>query len=332
VTLCGLSAASSCSGLAPFPYCISTPAPPPTPSGGKLTPIPKPAGAYVLPSSVCGAPDGSAALQAALNAAAGGSLWIPDGCIVNTSVESGISSNTTIACGVGAGIHNMAPIACYGAPSSLVSHSSSNVTIEGCTFTGIYTPSMAAQGDVCGAGGPNGGGAPAQFYGGSNIVFTDNAVTNDFSGQGLFFGGDSNVTISNNYFANNFLMGMQLSNCQNCNVTGNYSLDSNWDMEDETVSSVGSTSGTWSNNTFACDSTGTGWGSQFYPGAYFICEWNAGEGCSAYPSPCTPGEYSAVTYQNNTITGPGADLDWSSYDSATLINNTYTNGGVLSKH
>jgi parallel beta-helix repeat protein len=149
----------------------------------------------------------------------------------------------------------------------------------------------------------------AQFYGGSNIVFTDNAVTNDFSGQGLFFGGSSNVTISNNYFANNYLMGMQLSNCQNCNVTGNTSLDSDWDLEDETVSPPGSSSGTWSNNVFSCDSTGTGLGSQFYPGAYFICEWTAGEGCSSYPSPCTPSEYSGVTYQNNTIT-PGRARTW----------------------
>jgi hypothetical protein len=32
---------------------------------------------------------------------------------------------------------------------------------------------------------------------------------------------------------------------------------------------------------------------------------------------------------NNTITGPGAVLMTSSFDGATLINNTYTNGGRL---
>jgi Right handed beta helix region len=323
MTLCGLSAASSCSGLAPFPYCI-LPGPPPTPSGGKLTPIPKPAGAYVLPSSVCGAADGSAGLQAALNAAAGGSLWIPDGCVVNTSTFSEIPSNTTIACGVGATIHNAAPLACNGMASSLVSNGNSNITIEGCTFTGIYTPSMAAQGVAMCAGGINGGGAPVMFYNGSNIVFTDNAVTNDFSGQGLLFDGPNNVTVSNNYFANNFLMGMQVSNCQNCNVTGNYSVDSQWDLEDARDSPPGTTTGTWSNNTYACVN---GIGQiTLNPGWPGNCPWTAGIGCSG--TTCTPGEYSGITIQNNTITGPGAVLmTYLPFMGTVLNNNSFTNGG-----
>src|ERR1700730_12929066 len=76
------------------------------------------------------------------------------------------------------------------------------------------------------------GGDPVAFNGASNIVFTDNAVTNQFAGEGVIFDQDSNVTVSNNYFAYNYGNGLQVSNCKNCNVTGNYSVDSDWDIED----------------------------------------------------------------------------------------------------
>jgi parallel beta-helix repeat protein len=299
-------------------------------SGAALTPITEPPGAYVLPSSVCGAADGSAGLQAALNAAAGGSPWIPDGCVVNTLAVSWIPSNTTIACGTGGTIHNTAPLACWNMPSSLVSHGSSNITIEGCTFTGIYTPSMAAQGEALCPGGITGGGAPANIYGGSNIIFTDNAVTNDFSGQGLFFGRNSNVTVSNNYFANNFLMGMQVSDCKNCNFTGNTSIDSQWDIEDDTNLPAGYDIETWSNNVFSCDSTGNGFLTQDANWRTFLggtCAWTAGAGCSV--NGCTPGEYSNVTVQNNTITGPDSVLfTIPSYGAINVNNNSFTNGGA----
>jgi hypothetical protein len=234
-------------------------------SGANLTPIAEPPGAYVLPSYLCGIPDASAGLQAALNAAAGGALWIPDGCIVNTYATSDISSNTTIACGVGATIHSTQPLSRYGAPSPLESHGGSNITIEGCTFTGMYTPSMAAQGHaLCIATYPALQGGTlccdnvVSFYGGSNLTFTDNAVTNQFSDEGVFFDQSSNVTISNNYFAYDYNNSIQLSECHNCNVTGNTSLDTNWDQEDATPEPAGTSTGTWSNNVFSCDSTGTG--------------------------------------------------------------------------
>jgi hypothetical protein len=44
---------------------------------------------------------------------------------------------------------------------------------------------------------------------------------------------------------------------------------------------------------------------------------------------CTSGEYSNVTVQNNTITGPGASLTTSTSQGGTAINNSFTNGGHL---
>jgi len=304
------------------------------PSGAHLYPIPEPPGAYVLPSYLCGIPNASAGLQAALNAAAGGALWIPPGCIVNTLPFSWIPSNTTVACGVGATFHSTAPLTCVGPDGSLIGHGASNVTIEGCTFTAGYT--NAAQGAAVCPNGVSVGNDPVIFYGGSNIIFTDNAVTNQFTGEGVLFDGSSNVTISNNYFAYNYNEGLQLSNCQNCNVTGNTSLDSSWDMEDAGPAPPGTSTGTWSNNVFSCDSTGWGFlaGSSAASAGWRslvggTCGWNNGYGCSNVGPPCSPGQYSGVTVKNNTITGPGASLLWTTYDGTTLINNTYTNGGHL---
>jgi hypothetical protein len=82
-----------------------------------------------------------------------------------------------------------------------------------------------------------------------------------------------------------------------------------------------------------CDSTGQG---------YFMynsaergvfggnCVFSVGDGCST--SGCPPGEYSGVTVQNNTITGPSSVL-WisTSYGGATQSNNSFTNGGALNQ-
>jgi parallel beta-helix repeat protein len=290
-----------------------------------LTPIAEPPGAYVLPSNLCGAPDGSAGFQAALNAAAGGSLWIPAGCILNLGEASDMPSNITIACGQGATFHSTVPMEDFNAPALLVSHSSSNVTIEGCTFTANYTPSMAAE--FWAMGGADANADPVVFNGGTNLTFTDNAVTNQFGNEGVLFDGSSHVTISNNYFAYNFGNGLQLSNCQNCNVTGNYSLDSDWDQEDAGLLPAGYDTGTWSNNIYACDSTGTGQITEMNGTA--SCYWDVGSGCSSAPIPCTPGQYSGVTVQNNTTCGPGADLNTYAPYGANVINNSFTNGGSL---
>jgi hypothetical protein len=305
-----------------------------TVSGAAPTPITEPPGAYVLPSNLCGVPDASAGLQAALDAAKGRALWIPDGCTVNTSRFSLISSNTTIACGQGVTIHSMTPMTCNDPPPALESRMESNITVEGCTFTGDYTPSMAAQlSGMCGSYGVFGGAVPAAFYAGSNITFTDNAVTNEMGGVGLLFDQTSNVTISNNYFAYSYENSLQLSNCKNCNVTGNTSLDANWNMEDAGALPAGYDTGTWSNNTFACDSTGVGFYTQNAGWRTFLggtCPWTVGIGCSEASGICTPGEYSGVTVQNNTITGPGASLVTSSvWGGSSVINNSFTNGGVL---
>jgi hypothetical protein len=148
-----------------------------------------------------------------------------------------------------------------------------------------------------------------------------------FTGGGY---GQSNVTISNNYFAYNYNNALQISNCQNCNVTGNYALDSGWDLEDAGAMPAGYDTGTWSNNTFACDSTGTGlinsqpgWQGISAPG----CAWQVGIGCSTIG--CTPGEYSGVTVTNNTITGHTAAIITWSLTGANILNNSFTNGGWL---
>jgi hypothetical protein len=85
-------------------------------------------------------------------------------------------------------------MSCYGEANVFVSYGNSNITIEGCAFTGTYPGPSAAY--FCGEPGPNAGGGPAVFYNGSNLTFTDNAVTNMFAGQGLEFDGASNVTVS----------------------------------------------------------------------------------------------------------------------------------------
>jgi len=293
-------------------------------AGAGLTPITEPPNAYVLPSNLCGLPDASAGLQAALNAAAGGALWIPDGCIVNTYATSLIPSNTTIACGQGTTIHSTVPLSCSGEPSSLTSEGASNITVEGCTFTGNYTFSIAAQiNAMCGPVGLWNGSDPADFYSGSNITFTDNAVTNLFGM--LLFDQNSNVTVSNNYFAQNY-GGMQISNCKNCNVTGNTSLDSGWAVEDAWALPAGYDTVSWSNNVFACDSTGEGAmvansGNAAYYGGH--CVWKIG-GCSV--AVCTPGEYSNVGVQNNTITGPASTLLTSPSMGTFPTSNSFTNG------
>jgi parallel beta-helix repeat protein len=250
---------------------------------------------------------------------------------VNTYATSWISSNTTIACGTGATFHSTVPLTCYGAPGPLVSHGSSNVTIEGCTFTGIYTPSMAAQGQALCPGWISGGGDPVAFYSGSNIIFTDNAVTNQFAGEGAAFSGSSNLTVSNNYFADNYQQGLQLSDCKNCNVTGNYSLDSGFDIEDSRPQPSGYDIETWSNNTFACDGTDTQGQLSGAFGAWACgakCLWNAA-GCSAAANACTPGQYKNVVVKNNTITGPGSVLLDGLRVAPTLVSNTFANGGLL---
>lgn len=290
-----------------------------------LTPITEPAGAVVLNSALCGQADASAGLQSALNSAAGGTLWIPAGCILNTTRAGVMSSNSTVACGQGATFHSTVPLSGTNI-LSLVSFASSNITVEGCTFTAIYTPSMAAE--FLAMGGVYSNASPVAFYAGSNIVFTDNAVTNQFGNEGVLFDESSNVTVSNNYFAYNFANGLQLSNCQYCNVTGNYSLDSGWDIEDAGPTAAEYDIETWSNNTFACDSTGEGVmeadpsDAAFYGGT---CSWIAGIGCSG--PDCIPGEYSNVTIENNTITGPGSALLMYPPGGAAVINTTTTNGG-----
>ena len=92
----------------------------------------------------------------------------------------------------------------------------------------------------------------AACNGGSNITFTDNAVTNTIADEGVFFGGINGGTISNNVFENNFQNGIPFSQCHNCNVTGNYAVDTGWDIEDAGPQTAGTNSGTWSGNTFAC--------------------------------------------------------------------------------
>jgi parallel beta-helix repeat protein len=222
-------------------------------------------------------------------------------------------------------------VTCNNPPGTFISEGASNITVEGCTFTGDYTPSLAPQLSACGYWGVVGGAVPAAFYGGSNITFTDNAVMNTMGGVGLLFDVDSNVTVSNNYFANNYSMGMQVSNCKNCNFTGNTSLDSGWDQQDAIARPAGYDTGTWSNNIFACDSTGQGY--LMYNSAERgvfggNCVFSVGDGCST--TGCPPGEYSGVTVQNNTITGPSSVL-WisTSYGGATQSNNSFTNGGSL---
>jgi hypothetical protein len=141
----------------------------------------------------------------------------------------------------------------------------------------------------------------------------------------------SNATISNNYFAYNFSNAMQISNSKYINVTGNYSLDSGWDIEDTSPLPAGYDIETWSNNTFACDSTGEGFFMVNLPWQAAVggnCSWGD-SGCSGAGSPCTIGQYSNVTIENNTITGPGAVLDILPSQGATVINNSFTNGGVL---
>jgi hypothetical protein len=109
-------------------------------------------------------------------------------------------------------------------------------------------------------------------------------------------------------------------------VTGNYSLDSDWDGEDAGPQPAGYDIETWSNNTFACDSTGTG---VFVTNQNFVayygglCVWKIG-GCSQ--SGCTPGEYSNVVIQNNTITGPASTLLTLTSMGTLPTNNTFTNG------
>ena len=249
-------------------YPLGPPAPPagpqppipiPVPGGiPSLKPIQKPAGAQVLDSNLCNQSSAvDAGFQAALNDAAGGTLWIPAGCIVNLSQANGISSNTTLACGMGAGIHNMSRIQCTGEANVIYGNNDTNVTIEGCTMTGTYDPSQAVADKAWEAanGCPDwtyNGGDVAAFNGGSNITFTDNAVTNTIADEGVFFGGINGGTISNNVFENNFQNGIPFSQCHNCNVTGNYAVDTGWDIEDAGPQTAGTNSGTWSGNTFAC--------------------------------------------------------------------------------
>jgi hypothetical protein len=139
------------------------------------------------------------------------------------------------------------------------------------------------------------------------------------------------VTISNNYFADNYQQGLQLSQCQNYNVTGNYSFDSGFDIEDSGPQPSGYDIETWINNTFACDGTATqgelsgGLGAA-YCGAK--CFWNGGSGCSAAEASCSSGQYKNVVIQNNTITGPGSVLMTGVTDGPTLMSNTYSNGGL----
>jgi hypothetical protein len=110
-------------------------------------------------------------------------------------------------------------------------------------------------------------------------------------------------------------------------VTGNYALDAGWDIEDASALPAGYDTGTWSNNTFACDSTGEGFFMMSAPWRFAVggtCGWIAGYGCSG--PVCSTGQYSGVTVQNNTITGSVASLVNSSRIGATLISNSFANG------
>jgi Right handed beta helix region len=284
-------------------------------SGANLTPIAEPPGAYVLPSNLCGIPDASAGLQAALNAAAGGTLWIPAGCIVNTYTPSRIWSNTTIACGAGATLHNatLPSPSVAGTINTLEEFDQTNITIEGCTFTGTgggqWDNSME-------------GGDLVDFYGGSNFTVTDNAFENAWGNGALEFNAANGVSVTHNYFADNALQGLQFGVTQNYTVSYNTSIDSGFDVEDPAPEPAGSSSGTWSNNTFECQN-GQAYYTKAFPG-YGLCFWSTGVGCSSNPTtqPCSPGQYRNVVTTNNTCSGPGIFMDVSASTGGTVTNNT----------
>jgi parallel beta-helix repeat protein len=227
--------------------------------------------------------------------------------------------------------HDVTPFACVLPAAMLQGHGVSNVTIEGCTFTGMYDPAqaLAVQAQASADGCPYfilSGGSPVSFFGGGNITFTDNEVTDNWGGLGVFFDGSNGVTVSNNVFANNYQHGMQFSSCKNCNTTGNYSVDSDFDIEDAGAQPPGSSSGVWSNNTIACvQGPGRGVGHPLTSGNS-ICYLGAA-GCSALT--CTTGEYSGITFENNLVTGVGAAIDTPPNSGVNLLSNTYTNGGQL---
>ena len=339
-----LSVYEACHAERNYYHPLAPPAPPASPQplipipvpGGipSLKPIQKPAGAIVLDSSLCGQADADAGFQVALNQAAGKALWIPPGCVVNLSQPNGISSNTTLACGMGGGVHNMSPLRCAGAPDVIYGNNDTNVTIEGCTMTGTYDPVNAAADHAWMAanGCPNwiyNGGDVATFNGGSNIIFTDNAVTNLFAQEGLFLGGVNGATISKNAFANNFQNGIQFSSCHNCNVTGNYAVDTNIDIEDAGPHPPGLSTGVWSDNTFVCVN-----GSGLQHGASPSCGPQGGDCILVAGNACTNGpgqtcyanEYSGIIFENNVFTGPGMNLVNGQNSGIVYSNHTYTNG------
>lgn len=335
--------------MTPPPPPPPIPSPPPNPLppiGGlppspNLTPISQPAGAHVL---ACGG--GNGAFQAALNGAAGGTLWIPAGCVFHLNAQAGtiqFPSNTTLACpGDGVtGIHDDSAFICDG-EVSMITVGGHNSTVEGCAFTGNYTysqaPGLQAQTILAGRG--CGGGNAIQFTGGGGNTFTDNKVTNQYGDEEVFLGWENGMTVSHNVFAENFSNGVQTSDCSNCQITSNYSVDSNFDIEDAGWAGPYSQNQVWSNNYFTCvqgDGLFLGQANAGYTRWYGgECSWGTGLGCSSSPHPCTAGQYSGVTIEGNTIDGPQAAILGSAGVSgegsgANIINNNYINGGHLKR-
>lgn len=315
-------------------------APPDSPA---LDAMDVPMDALVLDSSLCNTGNVHDQFQQALNAAAGGTLWIPNWCVVHLDASrSGtimVPSNTNITCaGDGtSGFHDDRGFQCNGA-TTMISVEGWNNTVQGCVFTGNYDYSQARslQQQTILVGRGCGGENAIQFTGGGNGTFYNNKVSNQYGDEAVFIAWDNGMTVNHDVFIEDFSNGLQTTRSSNSTIENSWFIDANIDIEDNGWWPPFSSNQVWTNNWFTCQQgdglflgqPNAGY-TQWYGGE---CSWGTGLGCSSHPHDCTKGQYSGVTITGNTIDGAQAALlESANIDGeatgTNIYGNTFINGG-----
>ena len=325
-----------------------------------LLPLSPPTSHVTINSNACNGISSDAQnatyLQQGLDAAIGGTLWIPAGCVIHLRTNGSINgSNTTIMCAGDnvAGFYNDQGFVCSGGAQMLYGNFLSNVTVEGCTFSNSYNAANYSAAQTCladststacpapynsmnGCGTPfylPGGNDIATFYHSSGINFNNNLIQHQFAGEGILLDNNgsninpTNDVITNNVFVDNFLnLGLQMTNAPGLSFTHNWIKNTPLGANDQSTS-YPNTSGAYTNNTYICtqDPATEQHSNSDCTGGYIgvrVCGVG-GNGCD--DGNCN---YSGLNVANNIFVGAGMSVGWGWWGFNDGGGNVFQNGAL----